>query len=532
MFRPIYRRTAFLLIAWLLGLGIFSIRGFFTNFTQLPPRLSFALLPPLVLVLLFTRSRAGKQFLKTIEPQWLIYLQSFRVLVEIALWYLVQKGSLPVQLSFEGRNFDILTGLFAFPVGYYCFVKKSWPPVVALLYNIAGLVLLVNVVTISTLSMPSPLRLFHNQPDSSLLTRFPLIYLPGLLVPLAYSLHILSLRQWGLNRYAVNPAAIAAPVIIPAKEWFSSGKRVLYNTAIKSIIDTDMATPLKNLFVFNKYVVYSKQNPSKAISFLPGFPSGSYDWAKIDRLIEEQNPLNRLYIDYIGQGESDKPEKYPYSTFERADLVEAMWKYHHIDSTFVVTFDYSSLVVIELLRRQQEKKEKGIKPSTVITKVLFINGGYFTDGHSHPLFTTPLLKTGIGKRGTIKAQESNFTFNRMVKGMWSKKYRVTEDELIEVWDAIRRRNGMLFMHYAAGFVDEHKANGERLNLLPIVEKMHKDVAFYIIGSEKDQFEPRQVKLAKERIGKYGVDIQVLPGGHMITMEQPQLLTDKILAIAK
>jgi hypothetical protein len=43
--------------------------------------------------------------------------------------------------------------------------------------------------------------------------------------------------------------------------------------------------------------------------------------------------------------------------------------------------------------------------------------------------------------------------------MWSKKYQVTEAELAEVRDAIRRRNGALFLHYAAGFVDEHKANG-------------------------------------------------------------------------
>ena len=324
----------------------------------------------------------------------------------------------------------------------------------------------------------------------------------------------------------------SAPGIISAKEWFSSGNRLPYDTVTKSIIDADKALQLKSLFVFNKYIIYPKQDPHKVISFLPGFPSGSYDWAKIDGLIEKQNPLNRLYVEYIGQGESDKPEKYPYSTFERADFVQAIWKYHQIDSTFVVSFDYSSLVVMELLQRQQEKIEKGIKPSTVITKVLLINGGYFTDGHSHPIFTTPLLKTGFGKRSTMRAQNSNLAFNGMIKGMWSKKYKVTEAELAEVRDAIRRRNGALFLHYAAGFVDEHKASGERLNLLSIVEKMHNDVSFYIVGSDKDQFEPKQVTLAKERVSKYGVDIQVLPGGHMITMEQPQLLTEKILSITK
>jgi hypothetical protein len=204
----IFRRTALLLTTWLLLLSILSIRGFFTNFSQLPPRLSFAVLVPLPVVLLFTRSRAGKQLLHHIQPQWLIYLQSFRILVEIALWLLVRNGALPVQMSFEGRNFDIIAGLLAIPVGYYCFVKKSWPPVVALLYNFAGLVLLINIVTISVLSMPTPLRVFHNQPDSSLLTTFPFIYLPGLLVPLAYTLHIFSLRQLGMVRRAVHQKGI------------------------------------------------------------------------------------------------------------------------------------------------------------------------------------------------------------------------------------------------------------------------------------------------------------------------------------
>lgn len=87
-------------------------------------------------------------------------------------------------------------------------------------------------------------------------------------------------------------------------------------------------------------------------------------------------------------------------------------------------------------------------------------------------------------------------------------------------------------HNAAGFVDERKANGTRLDLLSIFKKMKDSVEFHIVGSEKDQFEPRQVKLAKERLGKYGVDIRVIPGGHMITYEQPKLLTEIILELSK
>jgi hypothetical protein len=53
-----------------------------------------------------------------------------------------------------------------------------------------------NIVTISALSLPTPLRVFHNLPDSSLVTTFPFIYLPGVMVPLAYTLHIFSIKQW------------------------------------------------------------------------------------------------------------------------------------------------------------------------------------------------------------------------------------------------------------------------------------------------------------------------------------------------
>jgi len=81
--------------------------------------------------------------------------------------------------------------------------------------------------------------------------------------------------------------------------------------------------------------------------------------------------------------------------------------------------------------------------------------------------------------------------------------------MAEVFDAVSRREGVFFLHNAAGFVDEHKASGKRLDLLSIVQKMKDTVTFHIVGSEKDQFEPRQVKLAKERLSKYGVDIRVI-----------------------
>jgi len=196
----VLRTASLLLSGWILLLGWLALRGFFADFSALPPRQGIAMLIPLPVVLWIAFSKGGKELLQHTPPQWILYLQSFRIIVELMLWVSVLDRLLPVQVSLEGRNFDILSGLFAIPVGYYCFVKKSWPSWVVLLYNTAGLLLLLNAVAIAVLSMPTPLRQFHNEPAVTLIVHFPFIYLPGFLVPVAYTLHIFSLRQWAMSR--------------------------------------------------------------------------------------------------------------------------------------------------------------------------------------------------------------------------------------------------------------------------------------------------------------------------------------------
>ena len=59
-----------------------------------------------------------------------------------------------------------------------------------------------------------------------------------------------------------------------------------------------------------------------------------------------------------------------------------------------------------------------------------------------------------------------------------------------------------------------------------------EVSFHILGSEKDQFEPNQIVKAKERLGKFDLDIRLVPGGHLTTSEHPDLLANFILELDK
>ena len=180
---------------WTILLLALSYNGFFADFSHLPPRPGIVLLVPLPFILLLAFSKKGTELLQSIPTHWLIYMQSFRIALELLLLLAFIGGRLPVQMTFEGNNFDIITGILALPVGYWVATRKINAKKLAIAFNIIGLLLLLNILIIAVLSMPTPFRYFMNKPANTIVAQFPYILLPGILVPLAYGLHVLSLRQ-------------------------------------------------------------------------------------------------------------------------------------------------------------------------------------------------------------------------------------------------------------------------------------------------------------------------------------------------
>ena len=196
--RRILINTLVIVVLWVVLIGALATKGFFSDFSKRPPRPALAILLPLPFVIWVAFSKKGSVLLQNIPPFGIIGMQVFRILVELLIWRAFLAGLLPVQMSFEGYNFDIWSGILAIPAAIV--LKRKWNPAVSLIYNIAGLILLINILTIAVLSMPGPLRHFMNEPSNAIVARFPFIYLPGILVVIAYSLHIFSLRQWWLLR--------------------------------------------------------------------------------------------------------------------------------------------------------------------------------------------------------------------------------------------------------------------------------------------------------------------------------------------
>jgi pimeloyl-ACP methyl ester carboxylesterase len=318
---------------------------------------------------------------------------------------------------------------------------------------------------------------------------------------------------------------------VTAAEWFAGGQRIWYDPKSARVLTEEEAAAAPGaLRVFERVATGEHDADAVWLTLLPGFPDGSYGWAQVDRMLGDGlGP--RLYVEPVGQGDSDKPRRYRYSTLERADLAEALWRHHGVRRTVVVTFDYTSLALLELLRRQLERTTSGDTAAPVVTAAFMINGGLFADSHTHPWQGTPLLRTPLGALAMRGWQRSPRGFEAGWKQarMYSRGYRPAPAELAEVWSAITRWDGAAFAHNAAGFVAEHRRHAQRWDLAAIAADTGGTVAFYVGGSDEDPYEHRQVEAARQRVPQ--ASVLTFPGGHLTTSEHPGLLAAAIRDIA-
>lgn len=180
--------------AWLGFSALLAGSGWLANFAAMPPHFFAFMLPTFVATLALGFSRVGTGMSERLGFGALIGFQVFRVPVEWVLFALHRDGVVPVQMSFEGWNFDVLTGLSA-PLVAGLAVRGRIGRRGLLAWNWAGLALLANIVTIAVLSTPTPLRVFWNEPANTFVAGWPWIWLPGFLVPAALLGHLVALRK-------------------------------------------------------------------------------------------------------------------------------------------------------------------------------------------------------------------------------------------------------------------------------------------------------------------------------------------------
>lgn len=196
-----YSKTTIIIIsAWAVLQSILGLSHFYDSSTSLTSRFPFLVIPPIVFLASRFFTAKGKVYIDGLNLKGLTILHIIRIPVEITLLFLFLGSAIPEAMTFEGRNFDILSGLSAPVVYYFAFVKRSLGRTAMIIWNIACMILLLNVVSSAVLSLPDRYLQFGFEQPNTGVGFFPFLLLPALLVPLVLFSSAAAIRQLVLNK--------------------------------------------------------------------------------------------------------------------------------------------------------------------------------------------------------------------------------------------------------------------------------------------------------------------------------------------
>ena len=188
----IANRTIIALLAWSTLVCVLAANGVYEDFQAKPPRFVFVVLPILgaIIYILFKYTKVVKQ----LDILRLTYLHMIRVPVEIFIFIWFTYGIVPQEMTFEGRNFDILSGLTA-PIVAYFIAKHGVKKHVKMAYawNILALLLVLNIVVTAVLSLPSNFQVFGLEQPNIAVINAPFVLLPAVIVPIVIFCQIVSM---------------------------------------------------------------------------------------------------------------------------------------------------------------------------------------------------------------------------------------------------------------------------------------------------------------------------------------------------
>ena len=183
------------LLLWQLYTYCIAQSGLLDNF-EFPPRFFiFLILPQFVFIGIFLYRNRNGNWIKSIPEHWLIFFQSFRILVESLFVASLIYGVFNKEVTIEGYNFDMVFAFTAPIIGilsYKKFISKN----VIIVWNYLGLAVLASVIFVFLTSIFNP-QLFGSETMllPTISAKYPFILIAGFLMPSAVFVHVLSIVQ-------------------------------------------------------------------------------------------------------------------------------------------------------------------------------------------------------------------------------------------------------------------------------------------------------------------------------------------------
>jgi hypothetical protein len=199
--RKVLTTYVVVMVAWLAYITILSQSGILNDFS-LPPRVPLlVVIPAVVIIIVLTGTKDFREVLLQTPRHIPVYLQSFRVVVELLIYGAFIDGVFPERATFKGLNYDILSGISALVVAFL-YQKGKLSNTGLLIWNVGALLIL-------ALTVYSFVSVYYfgdhvEAAGSADFVKMPYLLLAAVLLPIAVFLHIFSLRQLQQHQRTIN----------------------------------------------------------------------------------------------------------------------------------------------------------------------------------------------------------------------------------------------------------------------------------------------------------------------------------------
>lgn len=174
-------QMAVALFVWFLFTASLAMSGWLAEFSSLPPRIPRLIVLGFMIALVWSSRPVGRRYWSGMSLPGLVAFQGFRLPLELMMHRAYSEGLMPIQMSFSGQNFDIITGALALPLSLalargWCGVRSIWA------WNLLGVTTLLNVIVVAIRSFPGPLFSYPGTTPNLWVTQWPFCWLPLVLV--------------------------------------------------------------------------------------------------------------------------------------------------------------------------------------------------------------------------------------------------------------------------------------------------------------------------------------------------------------
>jgi len=206
---PVARRRALFAFAgmgsWMLLIALVARTGVLSNFESRPPPMMGVFFGTLIVAVVAAASPFGKRLAEGLPLGALVGFQAFRLPLELVMHQAAAEGVMPSVMSWNGYNFDIVTGTAAAGLGLWFALGKP-PRIAVVLFNLVGSVLLFVVSLVALLALPI-FAVFGPDQLNLWVTRFPFTWM-AVMVGGALLGHVLLARKLVASRMA--PTGVGA----------------------------------------------------------------------------------------------------------------------------------------------------------------------------------------------------------------------------------------------------------------------------------------------------------------------------------